>query len=171
MQLSKSIFRLTSLCGLALLSACAAEEGQFPSLERRPYESKNSIIPPDKPVSAPAVLPEELAAKVAALTKRHKAAQAAFGKDLPAIQSVASKAAGSAPGSESWVNAHLQLSRLDKARADSVAVVRELDGLISAEADSDSTWVPLLTDAQKPVAEDVAAQNAEIERLAQLIGE
>jgi hypothetical protein len=171
MQLSKPIVRLTSLCGLALLSACAAEEGQFPSLERRPYESKNPIIAPEQPAPAQAVLPQELADKVAALTKRHKAAQAAFAKELPAIQSVASKAAGTAPGSESWVNAHLQLSRLDKARADSVSVVREFDGLISAEADSDSTWVPLLTDAQKPVAEDVAAQNAEIERLSRLIGE
>ena len=171
MQLSKPIFRLTGLCSLVLLSACAADEGQFPSLERRPYESKGPIIAPEQPAPAPAVLPAELAAKVSALTNRHKAAQAVFAKDFPATQSVASKAAGSTPGSETWVNAHLQLSRLDKARADSVAVVREFDAMISAEADGDSTWVPLLTDAQKPVAADVAGQNAEIERLAQLIGE
>lgn len=87
------------------------------------------------------------------------------------VQVLAARAAGSPPGSESWVNAHLQLSRLDKARADSVAVVREFDVLIAEQADSDSDFVPFLTDAQKPVAEAVAVQNAEIERLSRLIGE
>ena len=171
MQLSKPVFRLTSLCGLVLLSACAAEEGQFPSLERRPYESKSPIVAPEQPVPAPVALPEELSAKVGELTKRHQASQAAFANDLPAIQSIAAKAAGSTPGSESWVNAHLQLSRLDKTRADSVAVVREFDTLISEQADADSDLVPLLTDSQKPVADAVAAQNTQIERLSQLIGE
>ncbi len=87
------------------------------------------------------------------------------------MQSVAANAAGSTTGSEGWVNAHLQVSRLEKARADSVAVVREFDGLITEQADGDSDFVPLLTEAQKPVADDVAAQNAEIERLSRLIGE
>lgn len=156
---------------LIMLSACAAEEGKFPSLDRRPYESKNPVIAPEAPPPAPVALPAELAALVAALTVRHTAAEATFAADLPSVQSVASKAAGSAAGSESWVNAHLQLSRLDKARADSIAVVREFDTLIAEQADGDGDFVPLLTDAQRPVADAVAAQNAEIERLSQLIGE
>ena len=87
------------------------------------------------------------------------------------MQSVASSAAGSSPGSESWVNAHVQLSRLDKKRADSVAVVREFDSLISDAGALDSAFVVLLTAAQKPVVDDVAAQNDEINRLSRLIGE
>ena len=154
-----------------LLTACAADEGMFPSLDRRPYESKNPIAAPEAPPPAPVALPAELAARVDLLAARHKAAQAIFTRDLPTIQSIASKAAGSAPGTESWVNAHLQLSRLDKARADSVAAAREFDTLISEQADADSDLVPLLTEAQKPLADAVAAQNAEIERLSRLIGE
>ena len=162
---------MLSFAPLILLTACAADEGMFPSLERRPYESKDPIAAPEAPPPAPVSLPPGLATRVDALNVRHRTAEAAFAKDLPSIQSVASKAAGSAPGSESWVNAHLELSRLDKARADSVAVVREFDSLISEQADGDTDFVPLLTDAQKPIADAVAAQNAEIERLSRLIGE
>jgi hypothetical protein len=171
MQLSKLILRSASLCSFALLSACAADEGKFPSLERRPYETDNPVAVPAAPPPAPVVLPAELALKVDALNARHKAAQATFAKGLGAVQLTASKAAGSAPGSESWVNAHVQLSRLDKGRADSVTAVREFDSLITDANGGDSTLVPLLTDAQKPVADDVAAQNDEINRLSRLIGE
>ncbi|MBL0923409.1 MAG: hypothetical protein IBJ12_02945 [Sphingomonadaceae bacterium] len=159
------------LISLILLSACSTAEGQFPSLERRPYESKNPIATPEAPPPAPVVLPAELAAQVDALDRRHQSARAAFDRDLPSVQALASRAAGSVPGTEAWVNAHLRLSRLDKARADSVAVVREFDALIAVEGDRDSNLVPLLTEAQKPIADTVAAQNAEIERLSRLIGE
>lgn len=161
---------LSYLAPFVLLTACTSMEGEFPSLERRSYENNDPIAEPEAP-PAPTALPAELAAKVDALNVRHGAAAATFAKDLPSVQALASRASGSAAGTENWVNAHLQLSRLDKARADSVAVVREFDGLIAAQGDGDSMLVPLLTDAQKPVADDVAAQNAEIERLSQLIGE
>lgn len=161
---------LCCLVPFALLAACSNMQGEFPSLERRPYENNDPIVEPDVP-PAPVTLPAELETKVDALNARHRAAKAAFATDLPSVQAVASRAAGSAVGSEGWVNAHLQLSRLDKARADSVAVVRDFDALIATQGEGDSTLVPLLTEAQKPVADDVAAQNAEIERLSLLIGE
>ncbi len=166
-----SIFKFALYLGLLpLLTACSTTEGQFPSLERRPYETESPVSAPAAS-SAPVALPAMLAAKVDMLNARYKASRATFANDLVAIRSVASKAAGSPPGSEGWVNAHLQLSRLDKARADSVAVVREFDALIAAQAESDTNFIPLLTDAQKPVAAAVAAQNAEIEQLSKLIGE
>jgi hypothetical protein len=167
-----SIFKFAlCLASTALLAACGTTEGEFPSLERRPYESKNPIAVPESPAPAPVALPATLAAQVESLNTRHRSAQAAFAKDLPSVQALASQAAGSAAGSETWVDAHLRLSRLDKARADSVAVVREFDALIAGQADGDTDFVPLLTDAQTPVADAVATQNAEIERLSRLIGE
>jgi hypothetical protein len=167
-----SIFK-PALClvPIALLAACGTTEGEFPSLERRPYETKNPIVVPESPAPAPVALPASLAAQVGSLNSRHRAAHAAFAKDLPPVQALASQAAGSAAGSERWVDAHLQLSRLDKARGDSVAAVRDFDTLIAEQADGDTDFIPLLTDAQKQVADAVAAQNAEIERLSRLIGE
>lgn len=154
-----------------LLNACSTTEGQFPSLERRPYESNAPVSVPETASDVVLELPQQLQAKVDSLTQRHAAAQDDFQRKLPVVQALASRAAGSAPGTESWVNAHLQLSRLDQSRADSIAVVREFDSLIAEQGKADSTLVPLLSKAQQPVSEMIAEQNAEIDRLSRLIGE
>lgn len=150
---------------LSALTACAAPGVQFPSLERRPYETNVPVAAP------PAVLSAELATKLNALLVRHTAANLDFLRGLGTVQSTASKAAGTAPGSEAWVNAQLMLSRLDKMRADSVAVLREFDGLIADAGAVDADMAALVTEAQRPVTEDVAAQSTEIGRLSRLIGE
>ncbi len=69
------------------------------------------------------------------------------------------------------MHAHLMLSRLDKARADSVAVLRDFDGLIFEAGARDAGLAALLTEAQRPVIDDVAQQNAQIARLSKVIGE
>jgi hypothetical protein len=63
------------------------------------------------------------------------------------------------------------LSRLDKMRADSVAALRDFDGLIAEVGARDAGVAAHLTEAQRPVAEDVAEQNAQIARLSMVIGE
>lgn len=159
------------LMPLILLASCGSIDGQFPSLERRAYENNDAITAPITPPAAPVSLAVELKAQVDALLARHQVAHAAYLERLDAVRAVAARAAGSAPGSEAWVNAHVTLSRLDKIRDDSVAVVRAFDGLIADANAGDSGLSALLTDAQKPVVDDVAAQNDEIRRLSRLIGE
>ena len=157
--------------GLALLlPGCSTPAGDFPSLERRPFETKTPVAEPVAPAT-PTVLPAPLADKVRAINKRHQAASANFSKALPATQRTAAGAAGRSAGSEVWVNAHLQLSRLDKLRFDSVAALGELDELIADQIDSDSAYVELLLEAQKDIAAEIAAQKSEVERMSQLIGE
>ncbi len=156
---------------LLILAACGTKEGGFPSLERRSSEADAPIQAAIEPAAAPSILSGELAAKADALQARHKAAHGAYLGALAAAQTIASKAAGSSPGSESWVNAHLMLSRLDKTRADSVAALRDFDGLIFEAGARDAGIAALLTEAQRPVIEDVADQNAEIARLSKMIGE
>ena len=156
---------------LLILAACGTRGGGFPSLERRSYEVDAPIPAPGDSAAAPFVLSAEFAAKVDALLARHKTAHSAYLRGLPAVQSTASQAAGSSPGSEAWVNAHLMLSRLDKMRSDSVAALRDFDGLIADAGARDAEIAVLLKDAQQPVAEDVAEQNAQIARLSMVIGE
>ena len=159
------------LMPLILLASCGSIDGQFPSLERRPYENNDAITAPVTSPAAPVSMPVELRSQVDALLSRHQIAHAVYLERLDAVRSVAARAAGSAPGSEGWVNAHVVLSRLDKIRDDSVAAVRSFDTLIADTNAGDSGLVALLTDAQKPVADNVAAQNDEIRRLSRLIGE
>ena len=156
---------------LSALTACAASGVEFPPLERRAYETSAPVAAPAGSPALSAVLSAELATKSNALLARHTAANQDFLRGLGVVQSTASKAAGTAPGSEAWVNAQLMLSRLDKMRAGSVAVLREFDGLITDAGAVDADMAALVTEAQRPVTEDVAAQSAEIARLSWLIGE
>lgn len=168
MSIIKPMLRLMPLI---LLASCGSIDGQFPSLERRAYENNDAITAPITPPAAPLSMSVELRAQVDALLSRHKIAHAAYLERLDAVRSVAARAAGSAPGSEAWVNAHVILSRLDKIRDDSVAAVRAFDSLVADANAGDSGLAALLTDAQKPVVDDVAVQNDEIRRLSRLIGE
>ena len=161
---------LVPLCMALLLPGCSTPDGDFPSLERRPFETETPVAEPVAP-AAPTVLPAALADKVSTLTNRHQAASASFAKALPNVQRIAAGAASRSAGSEAWVNAHLLLSRLDKMRFDSVAALGEFDGLIGDHIDGDSGYVALLVEAQEKIAAEVAAQKAEIERMSRLIGE
>ena len=154
-----------------ILAACGTKDGGFPSLERRSYEADAPIQAAIEPAAAPSTLSGEFVAKTDALQAWHKAAHGAYLGALAAVQAIASKAAGSSPGSEPWVNAHLMLSRLDKTRADSVAALRDFDGLITEAGARDAGLAALLTEAQRPIIDDVTEQNAEIARLSKVIGE
>lgn len=156
---------------LFILAACGTKEGGFPSLERRSYESVAPIEAAIEPAAAPSILSGELAAKADALHVRHTAAHGAYLRGLPAVQATVAKAAGTAPGSEAWVNAHLMLSRLDQMRSDSVAALRDFDGMIAEAGARDVGLAALLTEAQRPIMDEVAEQNAEIARLSKVIGE
>lgn len=156
---------------LIILAACGAKEGGFPSLERRSYESDAPIEAAIEPAAAPSILSGESAGEASALHVRHTAAHGAYLRGLPAVQATVAKAAGTAPGSEAWVNAHLMLSRLDQMRSDSVAALRDFDELIAEAGARDMGLAALLTEAQRPVIDDVAEQNLEIARLSKVIGE
>lgn len=160
----------------SLLAACSTPEGDFPSLAKRPYESNDPIEEPvDEGAQVAASLPASLAAQMADLEARHRAAQAAFERMLPSVRAVATRSSGAATGSEAWANANVQLTRLDYARADSLKVVGEFDALVSKQRDADSTSgqpmiAPLMEIRQKAIADDVEKQDAEIDRLAAMLG-
>ena len=103
---------------------------------------------------------------------RHQKAESAFRGALIRTRQVAQNAAGSATGSESWAVAQVELSRLDSLRGDSVAALSDLDELIAAQREkgADSGLLGLLDKPKSVIANDVAAQAAEIEALARLIG-
>lgn len=164
----KPAYPLLMLLGLA---ACAPSEGRFPSLERRAYETDAPITAPVESPAPMATISPDLVVKVDALLTRHNAAHSSYQRGLATVQSTAAKAAGAAPGTEAWVNAHVVLSRLDRMRSDSVAALRDFDGLIGNEGTRNAGVAALLTEAQRPIADDVAAQNLEIARLSRLIGE
>ncbi len=165
---------ITLLLGTGpLLAACSMPEGDFPSLSRRPYETADPIAePPDRPAVLSTALPASLRQSLSALTAKHDAAEAAFRSALPAVRQAAQSAAGSATGSESWVNAQMLLSRLEKQRADSLAAMAEIDRLVAVERDkgADEGLIALMAPYQEKVRREVEAQTAVIVELTNLIG-
>jgi hypothetical protein len=155
------------------LGACSMPAGDFPSLSKRPYENADPIAePPNAPASLSTSLPDSLRNSLSALTARHDAAEAAFRAALPAARQAAQSAAGSATGSEGWVNAQMELSRLEKKRADSLAALAEIDRLVAAERDkgADDGLTALMAPYQDKVRRDVEAQTAVLIELTNLIG-
>jgi alkylhydroperoxidase family enzyme len=172
MSVFKHLPYLAIIGPVFILPGCASENGKFPTLERRPYETNTPLSTPVAvPVAAPVTLSAALQSKIDAMLARHRSANAQFNSGLSQVQTLAQNASSSAQGSENWVNAHMQLTRLDKKRSDSVAALGEIDALIAEQIDSDSVYVALLSDYQLGIAADVAKQTAEVERMARQIGE
>lgn len=159
-----------------LLAACSTPEGDFPSLQKRAYETDNPVEEPaDTHAEIATALDPAIKAKADSLRARYRAGQAAFDKGLPEIRKLAAGAAGAKPGTETWVNAHLQLSRLDKARFESVAALTAIDDLVSDTENLDlnggPAQAPLLAPIQKEIATGTGAQNDMIDQLSRQIGE
>jgi hypothetical protein len=156
-----------------LLGACSMPEGNFPSLSKRPYENADPIAePPSEATTLSTSLPDSLRNSLSALAARHDAAEAAFRNALPAARQAAQSAAGSAAGSEGWVNAQMELSRLEKKRADSLAALAEIDQLVAAERDkgADEGLTALMAPYQEKVRREVEVQTAILVELTNLIG-
>ncbi len=167
---------IIALAALTLLVACSTPTGEFPSLEKRAYETDDPIAEPaEVPVETAVRLSPELQGKANALLARYRTGQAAFEAGLPEVRRIAAGAAGGKPGTEAWVNAHLRLSRLDKARSESVAALSAIDDLVSDTEDADlkvgPAQAPLLVPIQREISTGAASQNQIIDQLSRQIGE
>lgn len=171
LRINQTFLPLAAIASLTLVG-CASASGDFPSLAKRPYEKANPIEEVAVVETLTTTLSADLQKQVDALLSRSSVAHAAFENAAPSVRALAQSAGGSATGSESWINAHQELSRTDSLRADGVAALGEMDRLVASEREKgiDSGLVALLTAPQQKIAERVIAENAEVERLAQLIG-
>lgn len=164
---------LLPLCALMLLPACAGEvAGEVPSLAKRPYELSPEQVaalantPLDgagdsglRDGPAPTLPPATAAAMEAALTD-HRAGQNAFARELAPTRSAIAAGRGAAVGGEAWVVAQMALTRLDSARAPSMAALGALDSLYAQTVSAlGVNNARLLAEARQSVARDVMEQN------------
>jgi hypothetical protein len=116
----------------SLLLAGCAQQGQFPSLARRPAEDIDMTIEPVR--EAPVVARDAaLGARIEALTDALRSGDRRFDADYSAA-SGAARAAGP-QGSESWVMAQQAISRLEASRAQTTAALADLNQLRLERAD------------------------------------
>jgi hypothetical protein len=171
LRINQTFLSLAAIASLTL-GGCASATGDFPSLAKRPYEKANPVEEVAVVETLTTTLSADLQKQVDALVSRSSVAHAAFENALPSMRSTIQSAGNPATGSESWANAHTALSRTDSLRADGVAALGEMDRLVARERENgaDSGLVALLTAPQQIIAERVISENAEVERMTQLIG-
>jgi hypothetical protein len=161
------IFRplLSSLA--LLLTGCAAgvaDNSAYPSLARRPVETRDYETPAVAPApAAPAASDADLS-RYAALAA---SGTASFDNGYPAAERLARAASGAAVSSESWVAAQAAISGLESARNDSVSALAALDTLyterVNAIADGKLAGSVDAIDAAR--AQALAAVDSQNDRL------
>lgn len=162
----------------SLLSACAAQ-GPFPSLSPRAaeYELAGRAVPPCIGGSAAAGLPQgasgpaqaapdaQLGAELTRLLDQARRGQAEFDKILPGARTRVARAG--ALGSDAWVTAQQDVSRLEAARAPTVDALAALEALVLARSSLGANEADRLSAiaAANEVRRLAEAQQAEIDRL------
>lgn len=111
------------------LAGCAGSgNGDYPSLAKRPVESRGAGAATAPAVESnaddPAVVEE-----VEGLMQKARAGAAAFDAGVGGTRERVNAAAGSAVSSEAWVSAQLAISTLESQRYDSVFALASLDTL------------------------------------------
>ncbi|NCN84961.1 MAG: hypothetical protein GW808_02570 [Sphingomonadales bacterium] len=152
------------------LSGCVMQEGDFPSLQKRPYETEPTITEPAAPAPLLAPLPAAVQNKLDTAVAQSQAAHDEFLESLPSAKSRVAAARGSAPSSESWVVAHMALAALEIERSPSVEALADIDTLyrdqLEREALEDiSGGIAAITVQRDAVEEQVARQQAEIDAM------
>lgn len=152
------------------LSGCAMQEGDFPSLQKRPYEIEPVIDEPTAPAPVLSPLPTEVQNKLDAAVTRSQAAHDQFLADLPATKNRVDAARGAAQSSESWVVAHMTLAALEIVRSPSVEALADIDALFRDQLEREtlediSGGITAITAQREAVKEQVALQQAEIDAM------
>jgi hypothetical protein len=130
----RRIAAFIALFALGSVDAQAATRA-YPSLTRRPIETRDRNAPAAAPVPI-APTDAALAKEVETLGIQATAADTAFKTEFGKARSAVTAAAGAEPSSEAWVTGQMAISTTDAARYDTVAALASLDTLYIARQDN-----------------------------------
>ena len=152
------------------LSGCAMQQGDFPSLQKRPHEDGAAIDETLEPAPEPTSLPADIQGRLDAAVAQSRAAHQRFIADLPAVKRRVDAARGAAVSSESWVVAQMELAALETRRSPSVAAMADIDALHRRQlenelANYETGGVAIITRQRELVQSHVEAQQTEIEAM------
>lgn len=153
---------------IAALSACAANEGRYPSLALRPFETGSAVVGP-APESTGPIRPATSPAALAALRSTAMRAHAAFLTQETATAPLARAAAGQSIDTNARAAALVAMAELTSQRSATAAVLADLD-LLVAEAATALFPDPALMATQAEVAALLAREDAGIARLWDAMG-
>lgn len=121
------------------LSGCAMQQGDFPSLQKRPYEDETSVDETAAPVIPQSTLSADLQGRLNAAMAQSSAAHYGFQASLPAVKRRVEAARGAAVSSESWVVAQMELAALEMQRSPSIEALADIDALYKEQLGQEAT--------------------------------
>ncbi|WP_033922818.1 hypothetical protein [Sphingomonas sp. 37zxx] len=144
----------------SLLGACAAPDGDYPSLLPRPIEQESFAEParPEPEASADPALEVKVAEQAAALAS----AATAFDRAAAEADSLSRAARGSSAGSESWIAAQVALSGLDAMRSATAETLADIERLAIDRA---AQGVPTYPELQRLLERAELQNRTQIERI------
>src|SRR4051794_17587127 len=149
--------RSMPLLPLAILTACSAPGGPYPSLQPRAAEAIDPRVPVVRPVNDRPVT-ASLAAQLSTLVNQGRSGSAAF--DGAASEAERLAAAAGAPQSEGWIAAQEALSAAIAARSPTATALGDIDALAAAALQAQQGLAPNDLAAIKSAQADVGALDA-----------
>ena len=163
--------RASLLLPLALLSACAAPGGPYPSLQPRAAEAIDPRMPVVRPLNDRPVT-SSLAAQLSVLVDQARSGNSAFDGAASEAERLAETAGG--PQSEGWIAAQEALSAAIAARKPAVTALGDIDGLAAAALQTQGGFAPsdlaAIKSAQAEVGALDASQAARIDAVQKRLG-
>ena len=155
------------------LSGCAMQQGDFPSLQKRPYEGEPVIDESAPPVPAASPLSADVQAKLDAAVAQSRTAHDRFLAKLPQVRSRVEAARGAAVSSESWVVAQMELAALEMTRSPSVEALADMDRLylqqLETELAGPADGSTAIMAQQQQIERQVGDQQAAIDGLKDMV--
>ncbi|WP_417620521.1 hypothetical protein [Parasphingorhabdus sp.] len=151
-------------------SGCAMQQGDFPSLQKRPYEDDPVITDTTAPGDTISELPADVHSKLNAAITQSGAAHEKFQSRLPVVKKRVDAARGAAVSTESWVVAQMELAALEMERSASVEALADIDALYMAQLEREtdsgqSGGATMIAGRREAVKAQVDSQQAEIDSM------
>lgn len=121
------------------LSGCAMQQGDFPSLQKRPYEDEGAIDETAAPAAPNSTLSADQQSRLSAAVAQSSAAHERFQASLPTVKKRVDAARGAAVSSESWVVAQMELAALEMQRSPSIEALADIDALYKEQLGQEAT--------------------------------
>ncbi|WP_373489887.1 hypothetical protein [Parasphingorhabdus sp.] len=152
------------------LSGCAMQQGDFPSLQKRPYEDEPVMDAPAAALPVQSSLPAELQVRLDAAMAQSQTAHDRYQARLPGVRSRVEAARNAAVSSESWVVAQMEMAALEIVRSPSVEALADIDALYREQLlrqmeEGQTGGAAIIASQREAVLAQVDSQQAEIEAM------
>lgn len=153
--------RSLALMLFLLTAGCVETPGAYPSLAKRPIESR-SEAPPKATTPEPAKPDPALDARIRDLTAQLTQADSGFTPTIEQVERAAAAPGSRTVGSNAWLNAQTSLADLEARQNDSLSILTEFERMVTDRGVAGEVPYPALDSARAKAQAQVDAQSGRV---------